>query len=86
MPEQLYARLEDKVDKLTEAVHQLVRVEERQIVHAEKIEELRELFDTQRGAIEKTDRKVDQWVNRGVGVWGVTALIWTVYLAMRGGN
>jgi hypothetical protein len=29
-------------------------------------------------AIHKTDRKVDQWINRGIGVWAAAAVLFTL--------
>jgi len=28
--------------------------------------------------INKTDRKVEQWVNRGIGVWGAAIVLFTL--------
>jgi hypothetical protein len=75
-------RLENKVDKLTDAVTQLVRVEERQINHGVRIGEVEHEVALIRQYVSTVEKKVDQWVNRGIGVWGVTLLVWTVYLGL----
>lgn len=79
-----YNRLEDKVDKLTDAIAHLVRVEERQIAHTDLIAELQRRFESQREDLLMVDKKLDLWINRAVGVWAVSAVIWTVFVAMRG--
>lgn len=76
-------RLENKVDKLTDAVTQLVRVEERQINHGVRIGEVENKVTLLQHGVLAVERKVDQWVNRGIGVWGVALLVWTVYLGLN---
>jgi hypothetical protein len=78
-----FTRLEGKVDKLTEAITQLVRVEERQITQGGRIASLEDRATKTEANWQATDRKLDQWINRGVGVWGVVVAVWTIYLAMR---
>lgn len=83
MTPEAFTRLEGKVDKLTDAITQLVRVEERQITQGVRLASLEERATKGEANWQATDRKLDQWVNRGIGVWGVVVLVWTVYLAMR---
>ena len=64
-----FERLEAKVDKLTDAVQRLILIEERQSSQGERIGKAEGLIAVHGAAIAKTDRKVDQWVNRGIGVW-----------------
>ena len=64
-----FLRLEAKVDKLTDAVMRLVVIEERQTAQAERIGAVETKVTANDAAIIKVDRKVDQWVNRGIGVW-----------------
>jgi urocanate hydratase len=73
-----FKRLEGKVDKLADAVMKLVLVEERQINQGErigKVEQRAAAFET---AIQRIDRKVEMWINRGIGVWGLAALLFTL--------
>lgn len=74
-----FLRLEAKVDKLTDAVMRLVLIEERQTTQGERIGACESKIAVNEAAIVKTERKVDQWVNRGVGVWlavaGLFALV-----------
>jgi hypothetical protein len=64
-----FLRLEAKVDKLTDAVMRLVVIEERQTAQAERMTAVETKITANDVAIIKVDRKVDQWVNRGIGVW-----------------
>ena len=71
-------RLEAKVDKLTDAVMRLVLIEERQTTQGERIGACETKIAVTEAAITKTDRKVDQWVNRGVGVWLAAVVLFTL--------
>lgn len=64
-----FLRLEAKVDKLTDAVMRLVLIEERQTTQGERIGQCETKIAVNEAAIIRTDRKVDQWVNRGIGIW-----------------
>ena len=67
-----FHRLESKVDELTDAVTKLVLFEERQSVQAAAITSL-----TTR--VESTERKLDMWVNRGIGVWAFAVSAFTLF-------
>ena len=77
-------RLESKVDKLTDAVMRLVVIEERQSAQGERIGKAEQRISAVETASTKTDRKVDMWVNRGIGVWAVAVLIFTVVPGVAG--
>ena len=83
-----FQRLETKIDRMATALEKLVLVEERQSNQAISIIELRAHIETNRVAIEKStelyrnsvdrvEKKVDQWVNRGIGVWVFAAVLFT---------
>jgi hypothetical protein len=80
-----FRRLESKVDKLTDAVMRLVLIEERESTQGERIGRL----EIKTGSIEtahlKTDKKLDQWINRGIGVWVAVGVAFTIiqFLAKR---
>ena len=76
--DQDFQRLEAKVDKLTDAVMRLVLIEERQTTQGERIGACETKIAVNEAAIAKTDRKVDQWVNRGVGVWLAAMVLFTL--------
>jgi hypothetical protein len=73
-----FLRLEAKVDKLTDAVMRLVLIEERQTTQGERIGACETKLAVNEAAITKTDRKVDQWINRGVGVWLAAMVLFTL--------
>jgi hypothetical protein len=76
--DQDFQRLENKVDKLTDAVMRLVLIEERQTTQGERIGACETKLAVNEAAITKTDRKVDQWINRGVGVWLAAMVLFTL--------
>jgi hypothetical protein len=76
--DQDFQRLEAKVDKLTDAVMRLVLIEERQTTQGERIGACETKLAVNEAAITKTDRKVDQWINRGVGVWLAAMVLFTL--------
>jgi hypothetical protein len=76
--DQDFQRLENKVDKLTDAVMRLVLIEERQTTQGERIGACETKIAVNEAAIAKTDRKVDQWINRGVGVWLAAMVLFTL--------
>ena len=73
-----FRRLELKVDRLTEVISNLVRVEERQLSQGERIGILEKRVSVAEAAGRATDKKVDQWVNRGIGVWAVACVIFAI--------
>ena len=73
-----FQRLENKVDKLTDAVMRLVLIEERQTTQGERIGACEAKIQVNETAIAKTERKVDQWVNRGIGVWLAAMLVYSI--------
>jgi len=73
-----FRRLEGKVDKLGDAVQKLILVEERQANQGERIGRVEQRVASVETATAKTDRTVQMWINRGIGVWGLAALIFTL--------
>lgn len=74
-----FKRLESKVDKLTDAVMRLVLIEERQSTQGERIGKVETEVAVLKTAHAKTDRTLHMWVNRGVGVWGLAAVLFTLF-------
>lgn len=72
-----FRRLETKVDKLTDAVGKLILFEERQATQGERIGAIEAKVAVHETSIHRTDRKVDQWVNRGIGVWLAATAVFT---------
>jgi uncharacterized coiled-coil protein SlyX len=73
-----FRRLENKVDKLTDAVTRLILIEERQSSQGERIGKCESSLAVHDTMIHKTDKKVDQWVNRGIGVWVAATMLFAV--------
>lgn len=78
-----FRRLEGKVDRLTDAITTLVRVEERQATHGTRIGNLEERVASVEATGVSLDRKLEQWINRGIGLWSFAVIAWTLFLALR---
>lgn len=70
-----FRRLEAKVDKLTDAIQRLIIIEERQSTMGERIGVLESKSAVTDTMVQRIDKKVDQWVNRGIGVWALAAAL-----------
>jgi anti-sigma-K factor RskA len=73
-----FRRLEGKVDKMADAVMKLVLVEERQANQGERIGRVEQRLAAVETATNKTDRTLQMWINRGIGVWGVAVVVFTL--------
>lgn len=73
-----FTRLEKKMDRMAEAIGKLVLVEERQSNQKVEIAELHKDVEANRVAIERTDRLLQQWIQRGIGAWVVVTLVATL--------
>lgn len=73
-----FKRLESKVDKLTEAVTRLVLVEERLSNQGERIGRVEQRISVAETSHAKLDNKVERWVNRGIGVWGLAVTLFAL--------
>lgn len=73
-----FRRLESKVDKLADAIQRLILIEERQSSQGERIGKLEAQSAVLDAYLHKVDRKLDMWINRGVGVWGVAVTIFAL--------
>lgn len=73
-----FRRLEEKVDKLTDAVMRLVLLEERQTNQAERIGVVEQRVTQTEIWLNKTDAKVERWINRGIGAWAVAGVLFAL--------
>ena len=73
-----FQRLEAKVDKLTDAIQRLILIEERQSSQGERIGKCETQIAVHDSAINKTDRVLHQWINRGIGVWVAAAVVFAM--------
>jgi len=71
-------RLEDKLDKLTDAVMRLVILEERQLHLSEQLTHLTKQVAKQDVQFHTLDRTVEKWINRGIGAWGIASAVYVV--------
>lgn len=62
-------RLEDKVDRLTEAVVHLARIDERQIAAAVEAGKLTQRVSAVEAKSSATADLLKSWINRGIGAW-----------------
>ena len=67
-------RIETKVDKLTDAVTRLILVEERQTAQGVRITSLEDKTEELEYKYNKVDRKVERWVNMGMGAWAIVVV------------
>jgi hypothetical protein len=77
-----FDRLETKVDKLTDALQQLVRVEERQTNQGARIGSAEKNLAVMEAELRGLHKKVDQWINRGIGLWAAVCTGWGVFQAL----
>lgn len=73
-----FVRLETKVDKLTDAVLRLVLLEERQSAQGERIGIAEQRIAVNESTLSRVDAKVERWVNRGIGAWGIAMVLFAV--------
>lgn len=70
-------RLEETVKDLASAVRQMILIDERQKVQGERIGDLEKQNAAQARELELLQRKVDSWINRGIGAWAVVVIMAT---------
>lgn len=73
-----FRRLESKVDKLAETLTKLVLVEERQINQGERIGRVEQRVSAVETSVSKTDKTLQMWINRGIGVWGLAITVFAL--------
>jgi hypothetical protein len=76
-------RLEQKLDKLTDAVGKLILFEERQANQGTRIGNVETKIEVHGVHLQRIDKKVDQWVNRGIGVWAAAAIVYSAVQFLR---
>ena len=73
-----FRRLEEKVDRLTDAVTRLMIFEERQSTQGERLTLLDARVVAIDAAAHKLERKVDQWINLGRGAWALALVLFAI--------
>lgn len=74
-----FSRLERKVDKLTEALQELIRFEERQINQEKRISDLETDVGVLRTKIDFQKEIMDKWIQRGITVWVIAGIVFAVF-------
>lgn len=77
------ARIERKVDRLSDAVEKLVLIEERQTTQGSRIGLVEQRLAALDASQQATDRKVEMWINRGIGVWALAATLFALAKTMK---
>lgn len=72
-------RIEEKLDKLTEAVTRLVVIEERQLTQGQRLGALEVKTETLAQRLENTDRVLQKWINFGMGAWAVVGVLFALW-------
>ena len=78
MTDEDFRRLEGKVDKLADAVMKLVLVEERLANQGERIGRVEQRVVAVETSVSKTDKTMQMWVNRGIGVWSLAITLFAL--------
>jgi tetrahydromethanopterin S-methyltransferase subunit G len=74
-------RIEQKLEEIKAALTQMARIDERQIEAGRRIGHLENEVTTLKAEKAALEKKVDSWVNRGIGVWGLVVVLFAVYQA-----
>lgn len=76
------AIIENKIDKLSEAVTRLVLIDERQITQGGRLGKLEEEHAKLQARYQLLDAKVERWINMGIGAWAVMTLVFVLWQAI----
>lgn len=72
-------RIEKQLEKLTEAVTLLARVDERTRVLERDVSDLDTRVAVNTSRINSTDTVLNRWINRGIGAWAVVGGAVTIF-------
>ena len=72
------ARLEHKVDKLTEAVTRLILVEERQTAQGVRLGDVEKRLGANEATLVQIERRMERWINFGAGAWALALAIFAM--------
>jgi hypothetical protein len=76
-------KIEAKVDVLIIAVNKLALIDERQIEAGKRMGAVEDRIAKAEVKIDNVDRRVDKWINRGIGIWGVVGFLFAVYQTFK---
>lgn len=83
--EERFLSLENKIDKLAEAVMKLVLIDERQITQGTRLGKLEEELGKLRLEMLHLERTVNKWVNFAWGAWVVAGVSWAAFVKFYAG-
>jgi 3-oxoacyl-(acyl-carrier-protein) synthase len=72
-----FVRLEQKVDRMAEALQTLIRVEERQMNQGQRLGDLETQSAVNSTRIDAVTADLAKWVNRGIGIWMLALTFWS---------
>lgn len=77
-------RLEEKIDDVGKAIKNLILIEERQTNQAAALSTLRADMAAMQKAQTISDKRLDSWINRGIGAWALATVVWAVLTKVSG--
>lgn len=77
--QQDFERLENKIDQMAVALTKLILVEERQSTQGIRIGDTEKAIAILQSQYLTLDKKLDRWINMGIGVWGVILVIFALF-------
>lgn len=72
-------RIEEKVDRLVEAITHFKIVDERQKAIGERVGAAEQEIAAVKSTLHSLQRDHDKWVNRGIGLWATVASLYTLF-------
>lgn len=74
-------RIEQKIDVLTTAVNRLAIIDERQIEAGRRTGIIEDRIAKTEQKLTDVEKKLDKWVNMGIGAWALIGTLFAVYQA-----
>jgi len=78
-----FIRLERKVDKLIDNMQMVAVLSSNHMNLDKDFSELKVTVSNSRLEHYQLERKVDQWINRGIGVWAVALVLFALFQAFH---
>jgi SMC interacting uncharacterized protein involved in chromosome segregation len=71
-------RIEETLKELASAVRTMILIDERQTVQGARIGKLEQDLATVKESLNNIKSKLESWINRGIGAWGIAIVAWSV--------
>lgn len=75
-----FKRLERKVDTLVDKLSKLIIFEERQTQQGARVGDLETELALLKQEVSVLDKKLDRWINRGIGIWAAVGIVYSLAL------